>query len=167
VTAHRLAAPPAEPTRTVLRPRAVDDTGFTVEQDADGVYVVRGRQVERWVRQTNFDNDEAIGYFADRLERLGVEAELARTGAQPGDPVRIGEMEFDWQPDAGAYVAGPRGTDVRLAEAGGRKNAAQRLAARKARRRRPDDELLHMAPDGTITTMANATRPVPVEDDTE
>jgi GTPase len=128
--------------------------------------VVRGRQVERWIRQTNFDNDEAVGYLADRLERLGVEAELAKTGAQPGDPVRIGEMEFDWQPDAGAYVAGPRGTDARLAEPTGRKTAAQRLAARKARRRRPDDELLYMAPDGTITTMANAAHPVRAEDDT-
>jgi GTPase len=167
VAAHRLAAPPAEPTRTVLRPRAIDETGFTIEQDADGVYVVSGRQVERWIRQTNFDNDEAVGYLADRLERLGVEAELAKKGAQPGDPVRIGEMEFDWQPDAGGYVAGPRGTDARLAEPTGRKTAAQRLAARKARRRRPDDELLHMAPDGTITTMANAHRPVPVEDDAD
>jgi GTP-binding protein len=167
VAAHRLATPPAEPTRIVLRPRAVDDAGFTVEPDADGVYVVSGRQVERWIRQTNFDNDEAVGYLGDRLERLGVEAELAKSGAQPGDPVRIGDMEFDWQPDAGAYVAGPRGTDARLAEPTGRKSATQRLAARKARRRRPDDELLHMAPDGTITTMANATRPVPVEDDTE
>jgi hypothetical protein len=75
--------------------------------------------------------------------------------------VRIAEREFDWQPEAGAYVAGPRGTDARLDEPTGRKTATQRLAARKARRRRPDDELLHMAPDGTITTMANATRPVP------
>ncbi|HEY7274168.1 MAG TPA: GTPase ObgE [Actinoplanes sp.] len=167
VAAHRLAAPPAEPTRIVLRPRAVDDAGFTVGQDADGVYVVAGRQVERWIRQTNFDNDEAVGYLADRLERLGVEAELAKKGAQAGDPVRIGDMEFDWQPDAGAYVAGPRGTDARVADPTGRKTAAQRLAARKGRRQRPDDELLYMAPDGTITTMANATRPVPVEDDAE
>jgi GTP-binding protein len=151
----------------VLRPRPVDDTGFTVEQDADGVWVIKGTQVERWVRQTNFDNDEAVGYLADRLDRLGVEDALAKRGAEPGDPVRIGTREFDWQPPAGEYVAGPRGTDARLEEPSGRKTAAQRLAARKARRRRPDDELLHMAEDGTITTMANASRPVLVEDDTD
>jgi GTP-binding protein len=167
VAANRLAASPAEPTRTVLRPRAVDDAGFTVEQDGEGVYVVKGTQVERWVRQTTFDNDEAIGYLADRLERLGVEAAIAKKGAQPGDPVRIGVQEFDYQPTAGEYITGPRGTDVRLEEQSGRKSAAQRLAARKGRRQRPDDELLHMSADGTITTMANASRPVLVEDDTD
>ena len=167
VAANRLAAAPAEPTRTVLRPRAVDDTGFTIEQDDEGGYLVRGARVERWIQQTNFDNDEAVGYLADRLERLGVEAELARKGAQPGDPVRIGTREFDWQPAAGEYVSGPRGTDARLDEPSGRLTAAQRLAARKARRQRPDDELLQMAPDGTITTMANASQPVPVEDDAD
>src|SRR3954452_13557277 len=165
VEEHRLANPPAEPARVVVRPRAVDESGFTVEQDEDGVFVVRGAKVERWIRQTNFDNDEAIGYLADRLERLGVEAALAKKGAQPGDPVRIAEREFDWQPTAGEYISGPRGTDARLEEPSGRATAAQRLAARKARRRRPDDELLHMSPDGTITTVANASRPVLVEDE--
>ena len=71
----------------VVRPRAVDEQGFTIEQDGDGVFVVRGAQVERWVRQTNFDNDEAIGYLADRLDRLGVEADAGqegRRGRRPG-----------------------------------------------------------------------------------
>jgi GTP-binding protein len=142
VAANRLATPVAEPTRTVLRPRAVDEKGFTIEQDEDGVFVIRGIQVERWIKQTNFDNDEAIGYLADRLERLGVEAALAKKGAQPGDPVRIGTQEFDWQPTAGEYVAGPRGTDARLEEPSGRTTAAQRLAARKARRD-PTPVLVH------------------------
>jgi GTPase len=165
VDEHRLARPAPEPTRVVLRPRAVDDSGFTVEQDDEGVYVVRGARVERWIKQTNFDNDEAVGYLADRLERLGVEAELGKKGAQPGDPVRIGEREFDWQPNAGEFVSGPRGTDARLEEESGRQTAAQRLAARKARRVRSDDELLHMSADGTVTSVANAQRPVLVTDD--
>jgi GTP-binding protein len=165
VAANRRAAPGPEPTRIVLRPRAVDEKGFTVDQDADGVYVVHGAQVERWVRQTNFDNDEAVGYLGDRLERLGVEAALAKQGAQPGDPVRIGDREFDWQPTAGEYVSGPRGTDARLEEPTGRMTAAQRLAARKARRRRSDDELLHMSADGKVTSVANAQQPVLMEDE--
>jgi GTP-binding protein len=167
VDEHRRATPVAEPTRIVIRPKAVDDSGFTIEQDDDGVFVIRGARVERWIRQTNFDNDEAVGYLADRLERLGVEDALAKKGAQPGDPVRIGEREFDWHPNAGEYVSGPRGTDARLEEDSGRATAAQRLAARKARRRRPDDELLHMSADGTVTTVANATQPVLIEGDTE
>ncbi|GIF07503.1 GTPase ObgE [Actinoplanes siamensis] len=165
VAEHRAAKPVEEPTRIVLRPRAVDDTGFTVQQDEDGVYVVRGNQVERWIKQTNFDNDEAVGFLADRLERLGVEDRLAKLGAQPGDPVRIGEREFDWQPNAGEFVSGPRGTDARLEELDHRPSAAQRLAARKARRIRNEDEVLHMAADGSVSSVTNAKLPVLVTDE--
>lgn len=140
----RRAAPPAEPTRIVIRPRAVDDTGFTIEVEEDGSFTVRGARPERWVRQTNFDNDEAVGFLADRLARLGVEEKLAKAGANPGDLVRIGDREFDWQPTLYAgvdFVPGNRGTDIRLEEKSTRASAAERLAARKARRRRTEDEL--------------------------
>lgn len=140
----RDAAPPAEPTRIVIRPRAVDDAGFTIEAEPDGSFTVRGSRPERWVKQTNFDNDEAVGYLADRLARLGVEEKLAKAGAQAGDLVRIGDREFDWQPTLYAgvdFVPGNRGTDVRLEEKSTRASAAERLAARKARRVRPEDEL--------------------------
>ncbi|QGN47288.1 GTPase ObgE [Micromonospora sp. WMMD558] len=140
----RAAAPPAEPTRIVIRPTAVDDAGFTIEAAPDGAWVVRGVRPERWVRQTNFDNDEAIGYLADRLARLGVEEKLGKAGAQAGDLVRIGEREFDWQPTlyAGAdFVPGVRGADIRLEDKAHRPSAAERLAARKARRQRPADEV--------------------------
>jgi len=165
VAQHRLDRPVLEPTREIVRPKAVDESGFTIEQDAEGVYVISGPKVERWVRQTNFDNDEAVGFLADRLERIGVEDTLVKKGAQAGDPVRIGEREFDWQPNAGEFVSGPRGTDARLEDDVRRASAADRLAARKARRVRSDDELLHMAADGTVSTVANAHRPVLVTED--
>jgi GTP-binding protein len=149
VDQHRRTAPPPERTRVVIRPKAVDDAGFTIDRDADGVYVVRGRP-ERWVRQTNFDNDEAVGYLADRLARLGVEDALAKAGAEPGAPVRIGTHEFDWQPTLYAgeeYVPSGRGTDYRVEEPSARAAAAERKAARKARRQRPEDEA--QTPSGT------------------
>ncbi|WP_433551167.1 GTPase ObgE [Micromonospora zamorensis] len=144
VEAERKAAPPAEPTRIVIRPMAVDDDGFTITAEADGSFTVRGVRPERWIKQTNFDNDEAVGYLADRLARLGVEDKLAKAGAQPGDLVRIGAREFDWQPTLFAgvdFVPGNRGTDVRLEEKSNRASAADRLAARKARRVRSADEV--------------------------
>ncbi len=104
---------------------------------------MHGAKPERWVRQTNFDNEEAVGYLADRLARLGVEEALTKRGAEPGCLVRIGTYEFEWQPTvyAGAdFTPGQRGTDYRFAEAPTRPTAAQRLAARKARRVRPADE---------------------------
>lgn len=131
VTAARAAAPPPAPPRLVLRPKAVDDVPFRVEDDPDGGYRVVGERPVRWVRQTDFTNQEAVGYLADRLARLGVETELARLGAEPGDPVTIGEATFDWEP-AGSVadlVLGPRGSDERLAPRR-RATRAERQAAR-------------------------------------
>ncbi|MBV8933593.1 MAG: GTPase ObgE, partial [Kutzneria sp.] len=72
VEEHRAAQPILEPTRIVLRPAAVDDAGFTVQPDPEqeGGFIVWGERPERWVRQTLFSNDEAVGYLADRLARL-------------------------------------------------------------------------------------------------
>lgn len=107
--------------RIVVRPMAVDTPGFAVTRTPDG-YRVSGARPQRWVRQTDFSNDEAVGYLADRLARLGVEEELIRLGAEPGCTVIIGPDDaavvFDWRPGAGAAdVAGgrsPRGHDERL-----------------------------------------------------
>ena len=116
----RAAAEPDENVRVVITPKAVDDTGFTVTAEADG-YRVRGERPERWVRQTDFSNDEAVGYLADRLARLGVEERLLEAGATSGSTVMIGgdadAVIFDWYPTIRAGEpshASPRGTDVRL-----------------------------------------------------
>jgi GTP-binding protein len=141
VEERRRLAPPAERTRIVIRPTPVDDAGFTVSQDPEGAFVVHGARPERWVRQTNFDNDEAVGYLADRLAKLGVEEALAKAGASAGDLVRIGVREFDWQPTVYEdFVPGPRGSDVRIEGPSTRVGAAERKAMRKARRIRPEDE---------------------------
>ncbi|MDQ3358977.1 MAG: GTPase ObgE [Actinomycetota bacterium] len=111
------------PTRVVLRPAAVDDSGFVVrrENTADGeLFRVLGERPTRWVRQTDFANDEAVGYLADRLGRLGVEEELLKAGAVAGSTVLIGPEDdavvFDWEPTlvAGAELLGSRGSDLRL-----------------------------------------------------
>ena len=138
VREYREAQPVLEPTRIVLRPKAVDDSGFTVEPDEElpGGFVVRGSRPERWILQTAFDNDEAVGYLADRLARLGVEEALAKAGAEPGAPVTIGGVTFEWEPTTPAGVAvlmSGRGTDRRL-DQGDRIGAAERKAARNARR---------------------------------
>jgi GTP-binding protein len=144
----RASLPTMEPVRITLTPKAVDDSGFTVERDPDGAggeddraFVVHGVRPERWVRQTDFSNDEAVGFLADRLNRLGVEEELAKAGAREGDAVTIGGVTFDFVPalPAGTLTAeesaglGGRGTDNRL-ESAHRVRAEERLAAKKARR---------------------------------
>jgi GTP-binding protein len=143
VAAYRAALPPPEPTRVVLRPKAVGEVNYRVVPDPeeDGGFLVLGEKPARWVRQTQFDNDEAVGYLADRLARLGVEDALAAAGALPGASVTIGAVTFDWEPStpSGAMVAlGHRGTDPRLTRSN-RSSAADRKSAKQARRQ-PGEE---------------------------
>jgi GTP-binding protein len=133
VAADRAARPVEEATRIVLRPTAVDDAGFTVERQGEG-YLVRGSKPERWVLQTDFSNDEAVGYLADRLARLGVEKALADAGATPGVEVTIGEVVFDWKPTAmEQFASGMRGRDARF-EDGSRVSADERRILKDLRR---------------------------------
>jgi GTP-binding protein len=138
----RAAKPVEEATRIVIRPKAVDDAGFTITEE-DGIYRVTGEKPERWVRQTDFSNDEAVGYLADRLNRLGVEQALAKAGARAGDAVAIGDTEdavvFDWEPSlaAGAEMLGRRGEDHRFDAP---RPAAQRRRDRDAEHEDPERE---------------------------
>ncbi|MEU8248726.1 GTPase ObgE [Nonomuraea sp. NPDC048916] len=121
VAAARAAKPVEEPTRLVIRPKQLGEAGFSVRRVNDNLFQVTGEKPERWIRQTDFSNDEAVGYLADRLERLGVEEQLVKAGATAGAEVVIGPMEggylFDWQPtlNAESVRQGPRGSDSRLA----------------------------------------------------
>ena len=141
VAAARAAKPVVEPTRIVLRPpAAAGGPEFTIKQTADG-WRVRGEKPERWVRQTDFSNDEAVGFLADRLNRLGVEEQLLELGAEEGDAVLIGDEDnavvFDFKPmmEAGAEILGRRGEDTRFEEsrpAARRRRAIQEAMATRA-----------------------------------
>ena len=141
VAAARAAKPVVEPTRIVLRPpAAAGGPEFTIKQTADG-WRVRGEKPERWVRQTDFSNDEAVGFLADRLNRLGVEEQLLELGAEEGDAVLIGDEDnavvFDFKPmmEAGAEILGRRGEDSRFEEsrpAARRRRAIQEAMATRA-----------------------------------
>jgi GTP-binding protein len=69
--------------------------GWQVVAEADGLRV-RGRRIEGSAARTNFDNPESRQRFQRTLERLGIDAELRRRGAQAGTTVRIGPVELEW-----------------------------------------------------------------------
>ncbi|WP_040161279.1 GTPase ObgE [Nigerium massiliense] len=129
LVAARRRQTPAQPApeRIVLRPApAVSGPEFSIRKMGDGeggfVWRVRGDKPERWVKQTDFSNPEAVGYLADRFTRLGIEEELLTQGARPGDAVAIGAGDdpvvFDFAPqiESGAEILARRGDDERLHE---------------------------------------------------
>jgi GTPase len=115
----RQALPPPQPTRLVIRPTPVAGPDFEVVRSGENRFLIRGEKPRRWILQTDFSNDEAVGYLADRLARLGIEDALAEAGALAGAEVLIGEEDnavvFDWDPNVPTGAGfGPRGTDPRL-----------------------------------------------------
>jgi len=121
--ARREAAENPAPAKIVLRPKAVNESGFHIEVEGGSygdVFRIIGTKPERWVQQTDFTNDEAVGFLADRLAKLGVEDELFKKGAVSGSTVVIGRgnaIVFDWEPtltSTAELVVAPRGSDPRL-----------------------------------------------------
>jgi len=109
--------------RIVIRPKAVNESKFEVQVEGGSygnIYRIRGAKPERWVLQTDFNNEEAVGYLADRLNKLGVEDRLFKAGAVAGSTVVIGGaggIVFDWEPtltSTAELMTSARGTDPRL-----------------------------------------------------
>jgi GTP-binding protein len=109
--------------RIVIRPKSVNESSFDIRVEGGSygnIYRILGAKPERWVAQTDFTNDEAIGYLADRLAKIGIEDGLFKAGAVAGSTVVIGPGDgviFDWEPtltSTAELLTAPRGTDARL-----------------------------------------------------
>lgn len=146
VQEHRKAHPITVEQRQVITPQPVqsrrrggDEVRVIEDPDNPGGYLVLGEKPQRWINQTDFENDEAVGYLADRLAKLGVEDQLYAIGAVEGAEVTIGDVTFEWEPltaagDPGAGTpATSRGTDARIGRTT-RATAAERKRASQARR---------------------------------
>ena len=130
---------PARPRITLMQQKR-DEGSFTIKREVSGdeeFFRILGAKPERWVAQTNFGNEEAVGYLADRLAKLGVEEELFKAGAQAGSTVVIGPgagIVFDWEPtisSAAELMVSPRGTDSRFDD-NSRRTTQQRREQYKA-----------------------------------
>jgi Obg family GTPase CgtA-like protein len=80
--------------------RQVHGSAFEVKALGGGVFNVQGKDVERMVIQTEWDNPEATDHLQRRLEKIGVERELLAAGAKQGDEVRIANRAFGFSPYA-------------------------------------------------------------------
>jgi GTP-binding protein len=85
---------PARPAKIKLTPAA---SNLVVERKQWG-FAVEGSRVEHLVAHTNLDATGSLERFQVALDRLGVNEALEAAGVQPGDTVRIGDVEFEYQP---------------------------------------------------------------------
>lgn len=79
----------------VFRPRPKDER-ITVTKEGD-IFVVSAPRVDRLLARMDIKNPEARSYVRRQFERMGVSAALKRAGAKPGDVVRVGEVELEWE----------------------------------------------------------------------
>jgi GTPase len=91
-------AEPAVPSGVVVHHIENVGDAFRVDRE-DGAFVVRGKRIERIASQTNFDNEESAERFQRDLMRLGIDDELRKLGVEPGQTVRIGGTELEWDPE--------------------------------------------------------------------
>lgn len=86
---------PVREAHVVLRPGR---ESFSVRQGG-GRFLVEGPVVERWVAETDFEDERSVARLQDRLRREGVERRLAEVGARRGDEVVIGSQAFEFFPE--------------------------------------------------------------------
>jgi GTP-binding protein len=96
--AEDLSEPP-DPAGIVIHRLESAGYAFTVSRDA-GMLTVHGKKIERLAAQTNFDAEESAERFQNDLIKLGVDAELRRQGVIPGETVRIGDIDLEWDAEA-------------------------------------------------------------------
>lgn len=84
-----------EADQEVIRFRAPEDDKWEATFH-DGVYIVKGRGIERVTAMTDMNNDDGVRRLQRILEKAGVVSSLRDLGASNGDTVRIGNFEFDF-----------------------------------------------------------------------
>jgi GTPase len=128
------ASIPARPKIQLMQSRK-EDSSFKIVREFTGVeefFRILGAKPERWVAQTDFGNEEAVGYLADRLAKIGIEDALFKAGASSGSTVVIGPGDgiiFDWEPTIAStaeLLVSPRGTDPRFGPISERRTNVER-----------------------------------------
>ena len=70
---------------------------YTISRKDNGAWVVKGEEIEKLLLMTKLYEDEAVDRFARKLRGMGVEDELERMGAKPGDDVEILDFTFTFK----------------------------------------------------------------------
>ncbi|MET1033214.1 MAG: GTPase ObgE [Candidatus Saccharimonadales bacterium] len=67
------------------------DDAWTIDKQAEDLYVVRGPKIERFAARTHFDSEEGIQRLRDIMRKTGIMHALVREGIKPGDAIKFGD----------------------------------------------------------------------------
>lgn len=73
-----------------------EEKPFTIIKENDA-WLIKGKDIEKFVKMSRFDTNEAILRFSNKLRRLGVDDELRSLGVKEGDTIRILDFEFEFK----------------------------------------------------------------------
>ncbi len=74
-----------------------EEQPFKVYKESEGVYVIKGEEIEKIYQMTWFVTDEAFLRFSNKLRKLGIDDKLKEMGIQNGDTVKILDYEFEYR----------------------------------------------------------------------
>lgn len=73
-----------------------DEPTFEITRESDGTFVVKGEELEKIFKMTNFEREESVRRFARQMRGMGIDEALRARGAKNGDIVKISEYEFEF-----------------------------------------------------------------------
>ena len=73
-----------------------EEQPFTITKEGN-TWVVKGEKIEKLLKMTKFNTDEAANRFANKLRKHGVDDKLRELGAIEGDTIRILDLEFEYK----------------------------------------------------------------------
>lgn len=73
-----------------------EEQPFTITKEGN-TWIVKGEKIEKLLKMTKFNTDEAANRFANKLRKYGVDDKLRELGAIEGDTIRILDLEFEYK----------------------------------------------------------------------
>lgn len=73
-----------------------DNLPYKIKRDGN-IWIVSGKEIETLLLMTKFNEDEGVLRFARKFKGMGIEDELEKMGAKPGDEVQILDYMFTFK----------------------------------------------------------------------
>lgn len=78
-----------------LSQEEVENSWYAEYLEEEGVYIVKGRKIEKFARRTNFNNIHGVNRLRDIMRKMGIEQEIRRMGGVNESIIEIENNRFE------------------------------------------------------------------------